>query len=782
MQADTALALAAPGAPGSSAAAAALLDDPVAQAAFTVWEQSPEGPRIARSHLQLGGLFCAACAGIIEQALLREPGVAQASVNYSTRRALVAWDASATRLSTLVAAIVRAGYSAAPDAAAPSRALRQAEQRSALWRLFVAVFCMMQVMMYAAPLYLAAPGTLAPDLRRLLLWAAWLLSVPVVLFSAAPMFGDALRGLRQRRIGMDLPVALGVAVMFMVSSGATFDPGGVFGDATYFDSLTMFVSFLLAGRYLALKMRNRVAATLEGALSRLPAGVRRVDADGSVSVITLNALRVGDRVRVLAGEAFVADGRLLEGCTEADEALLTGESRPVAKAPGDEVVAGSLNLRGPVLQLAERLGQDTRYEAIVALLRSALTERPALLRTADRIAGPFLCSVLVLAAAAGAAWSLIDPARAVWVAVSVLIVTCPCALSLAAPSALLAAAGALARRGVLVRRLDALEALATLDTLCFDKTGTLTDGQVCVARVHPLPAAQRAGLDPAALLQMAAGLAASSTHPLSRALAAQAKPGDARVTWTGVSEQAGFGLQGEGADGQRYRLGARGWAAGIAPPAPPIDETAPERLRVYLAGPGGALAAFEFAEALRPDAQATVARLQQAGLAVMLLSGDATARVREVGEQLGVTTAQGDAKPADKLAAVAALQRHGHRVGMVGDGLNDAPVMARADASFAIGDASALTRANADFILMSGQLADITRARQTARHAMGVVRQNLAWAVTYNAVCVPLALFGWFPPWLAGLGMATSSLVVVLNALRIDRRPRREPLVTPEAP
>ncbi|HEX7435063.1 MAG TPA: heavy metal translocating P-type ATPase, partial [Caldimonas sp.] len=566
-----------------------------------------------------------------------------------------------------------------------------------------------------------------------------------------------------------------------VSSGATFDPGGVFGSDTYFDSLTMFVSFLLAGRYLALKMRNRVAATLEGALARLPAAVRRVDAEGEVSVIALHALRVGDRLRVLPGEAFAADGRLLEGCTEADEALLTGESHPVAKAPGDEVIAGSLNLRGPVLQLAERLGPDTRYEAIVALLRSALTERPALLHAADRIAGPFLWTVLVLAATAGAAWSLIDPARAVWVAVSVLIVTCPCALSLAAPSALLAAAGALARRGVLVRRLDALEALATLDTLCFDKTGTLTDGQVSVARVHPLPAAQRAGLDESTLLQMAADLAASSTHPLSRALAAHAKPGDARFAWSGVSEEAGFGLQAEGTDGQRYRLGAPGWAAGNAPAAAPIDETPPKRPQVCLAGPGGALAAFEFAEALRPDAQATVAKLQRAGLAVTLLSGDATARVREVADRLGVTGAQGDAGPADKLATVAALQRQGHRVGMVGDGLNDAPVMARADASFAIGEASALTRANADFILMSGHLADIARARETARHAMRVMRQNLAWAVVYNAICVPLALFGWFPPWLAGLGMATSSLVVVLNALRIDRRPRREPLFTPEA-
>ncbi|MEO7852759.1 MAG: heavy metal translocating P-type ATPase, partial [Rubrivivax sp.] len=636
-----------------------------------------------------------------------------------------------------------------------------------LWRLFVAVFCMMQVMMYTTPTYLTDASTIAPDLRRLLAWAGWVLSLPVLLFSAAPMFREAWAGLKQRRIGMDLPVALAIAVTFIVSSGATFDPGGVFGDEAYFDSLTMFVSFLLAGRWVALRLQHRVAAALEGAVSRLPAMVDRLDADGRSTRVALVALRPGDRVRVPVGEAFPGDGPVIDGCSAADEALLTGESRPVRKAPGDEAIAGSINLQAPVVQRVDRLGAQTRYEGIAALVRDVLSQRPPMLRAADRVAGPFLAAVLVLSASAAVVWWFIDPSRAVWIAVSVLIVTCPCALSLAAPSAYLAAASALLRRGVLVQRLEALETLSGLDTLCFDKTGTLSEGRLRVATVVLQPAAVRAGLDAQALTALAASLARVSTHPLARALVdnlgAAGAPGP---IWQGVRERPGLGIEAHAVDGRRYRLGAASW---IAPASPP-DTTADTGPQTWLGGPDGALARFGFVETLRPDAAATVQALRGVGLDIVLLSGDAAPRVAAVAATLGIDDAQGGLTPADKLHRLRALQQAGHRVGMVGDGLNDAPVTARADVSFAMGEGSTLTRSRADFILASGSLADIVRARQVARRTVRVVRQNLAWAAGYNLLCVPLALVGWFPPWAAGLGMATSSLVVVLNALRIDRR------------
>ncbi|MEP7099828.1 MAG: cation-translocating P-type ATPase [Burkholderiales bacterium] len=740
--------------------AASTLDDPSTQAGFTSWSQGPGGERVATSHLRLSGLYCAACAGLVEAALRTDPGVVGADVSYATRRATVRWRTDATRLSDCVAAVERAGYGAMPDLAEPSRALRQREQRAALWRLFVAAFCMMQVMMYAAPAYVAAPGTIAPDMLRLLQWASWLLSIPVLLFSAAPMFREAWGGLRRGQVRMDLPVAIGLAVTFVVSSGATFAPGGLFGHEVYFDSLTMFVCFLLGGRWLSLRAQHRVAASLEDACARLPADARRVEPDGCFAPVPVSALSVGDRVRVLAGEAFVADGPVTEGRAQVDEALLTGESRPVERGPGEWVVAGSLNLGAPVTMRVERLGVDTRFEGVVALMRSALTQRPALVRAADRIAVPFLWGVLLLAALAGAAWSVIDPSRAVWVTVAVLIVTCPCALSLAAPSALLAAAGALARRGVLVRRLDALEALAKVDTLFFDKTGTLTQAQMQLQCVQVLPAAARAGLDAAALLRLAGALARHSSHPLSQALVREVAVPEA--VWSDVGELAGHGVHGAAWDGSIARLGARDWVDPNAERASSIEGTS-----VWFGDARGALACFEFDEALKPDAATTLDALRRDGLHLALLSGDAPERVRAIAARLRLVDAQGGATPEIKLARVAAAQRAGHRVAMVGDGLNDAPVIARADASFAFAHGAAITQSGADFILLSGRVADVRLAREVARQAMRVLRQNFAWALAYNAVCVPLALLGWFPPWAAGLGMAASSLVVVLNALRI---------------
>jgi Cu2+-exporting ATPase len=744
-----------------------LIDDPAEQAGFTSWQQDAAGQRIAESHFALSGLYCAACADVIEHTLSAEPGVLGASVNYATRRASVRWHGTLTRPSQLVAAVARAGYAAAPDLAEPARALRQRAWRDALWRLFVAAFCMMQVMMYAAPTYVAEPGTLAPDLLRLLQWASWLLSLPVVLFSAAPIFREAWQGLLQCQVRMDLPVAIGIAVTFVASSVATFAPEAGLGHEVYFDSLTMFVFFLLGGRTLALRAQGHVAASLEAALARQPQAVRRVEADGSTTLVALRALGVGDLVRVLAGEAFPADGRVTKGHTRADEALLTGESRPVPKQPGDTVIAGSLNLGAPVTLRVERLGADTRYEAVVALMRSALTQRPALVRAADRVAVPFLWGVLLLAAAAGGVWSFIDPARAVWVMVSVLIVTCPCALSLAAPSALLAAAGALSRRGVLVQRLDALEALANLQSLVFDKTGTLTEDRLELRVVHLLPKARYAGLDEPALLAQAGALAAFSSHPLSRALAEHAArhaESPAPPPWSGVTEQAGAGLQGFAPGAGATRLGARAWVDATQPALPALTGA-----QVWYGDERGALACFEFDEALRPDAVATIVALRDAGLGLALLSGDTPERVQRVAERLDVADAQGAATPELKLARLAAAQRAGLRVGMVGDGLNDAPVIARADVSFAMGEGAAITRSKADFILMSGRLSDVLFARTTARRAMRVVRQNLGWALAYNLTCVPLALFGLFPPWAAGLGMAASSLAVVFNALRVAR-------------
>ena len=735
----------------------AVLDDAAEFARFTRKTLAPDGRLLAESSLRIGGMHCAACATIVEQALRRVDGVCSAHISVVAQSATVQWDAARTRPSALVGAIVRAGYEAVPDTAAGARGLRRKESRDALWRLFVAGLCAMQVMMLATPSYLSGAGQLAPDLRQLLAWGSWLLTLPVMLFAAAPFFGGAWRSLRNRRIGMDVPAALGMAVAFVASSGAAFDPGGLFGHEVYFDSLTMFVSFLLGGRYLEMCARHRAASSLEDSIGRLPETALRENADGSVASISVLRLQRGDVVRVPVGQSFCADGVLTQGSTRADESLLTGESAPVEKALGDAVAAGSMNLGAPVAMRVERVGADTRFEAIVAMMRDARTQRPAALHDADRWAAPFLWAVLLLAAGAAAVWSVIDPARAVWVAVSVLIVTCPCALSLAAPSALLAAATAMARRGVLLRRIEAIEGLARMQTLFIDKTGTLTQAQghgVQMSRIDR----STLGSD-AALRGIAASLAAWSTHPLARALAQENEGNGA--AWTDLRETPGQGMQGRAADGSVWHLGK---AASMPVAANDVDEAG-----TWLSRAGQPLARFHFVEVLRPDAVAAVHELQRDGVRVALLSGDAPARVERVARLLGLPDHRGGLTPQHKLAAVREAQARGERVAMIGDGINDAPVLAQADTSLAMGEGAQIARTQADGVLVSNSLMDVVRARRLARKALRVVRQNFAWAAAYNAACVPLALLGWLPPWAAGLGMATSSLLVVLNSLRLAR-------------
>ncbi|HNT40374.1 MAG TPA: cation-translocating P-type ATPase [Rubrivivax sp.] len=755
-------------APGVAASAAAL-DDPLELERCTRWVSGPGGERLAESWLQLSGMYCAACAGTIEHALQAAGGAIEASVVAATQRATVRWDPARTRLSTLVGAVRAAGYEAVPDAAAPARALRRREHRQALWRFFVASFCAMQVMMFATPSYVASGDELSADLRQLLNWAAWFVSLPVMWFAAGPFFRAAWTQLRARRIGMDVPVALALAVTFVGSMGATFDPGGVFGTEVYFDSLTMFLAFLLGGRYLELRARHRAAEDLERTLARLPETVERRCGDGRWETVSVRRLQAGDEVRVALGQAFPADGVVLEGRTRVDEALLSGESEPQWRGAGDAVVAASVNVGAPVRVRVQRVGADTRFEAIVAMMREAMSQRPASARVADRWAAVFLWAVLGLAALGALAWSFIDPSRALWVAVAVLIVTCPCAFSLAAPAALVAAAGGLARRGVVFQRLEAIETLAAADAAFIDKTGTLTEDRLQLREVLLLPQARgETALDAASARVRAASLAQWSQHPLARTLvhagdagAAGAAAADG-IAWHDLDEQRGRGLAGTDEDGRRWRLGAWDFVGGA-------DEAPWPQVRVWLSCQGQVRAGFVLEEQLREGAAEAMARLRAHGLRLTLLSGDERARAEAMAARLGLDAAIGQASPEDKLACVAAAQAGGATVLMVGDGVNDAPVMARADVSLAMGQGALVARTQADAVIVSSRPADLVRAREVATRTMAIVRQNMAWAALYNAACIPLALVGWLPPWAAGLGMATSSLFVILNALRAAR-------------
>ncbi|GAB2734639.1 heavy metal translocating P-type ATPase [Melaminivora jejuensis] len=754
-----------------------MLDDPQEWTAFgrPHGASAPAGPAAApaqdtawESHVVLGGMHCAACALTIEEALRRVPGVQEADVSAATCRARVVWDPRQVLPSGWMAAVQRAGYQALPAMDAFAREHRRREHRQALWRWLVAGFCMMQVMMYAWPAYRAMPGDLTLEMEQLLRWASWVISLPVVLFACGPFFSSALRDIRQRRVSMDLPVATGMLITFVVSMLGTFDPSGPFGREVYYDSLTMFVFFLLTGRWLELRLRDRTAGALEAVMNRLPDSVERLDGEGGFTRVATRRLRVGDVVRVLPGEAFPADGCIVAGSTQADEALLTGESTPVPKPLGASVTAGSYNLRAAVQVRVQTLGEGTRFGQIVALMESASLQKPRLAQLADRIARPFLIGVLLAAAGAAAWWWPTDPSQALMVAVAVLVVTCPCALSLATPVAMLTAAGTLARSGVLVRNLQSLEALAAVDTVVFDKTGTLTSDGLALQAVRLPPAAP---LPRDVVLALAALLARHSLHPVSRAIAAAAEGADRFAAgWTldEVQEIAGAGLVATVQPGSgTLRLGSARHAR-VAE-----DGAAGQQAVLSLEQDGrvSELARFSLAEQLRPEAIAVVQKLQQIGVDVQLLSGDRAGAVQRIAQSAGIAVAQGDCTPQDKLARLRQLQQAGHRVAMVGDGLNDGPVLAGAHVSFAFGRAVPLAQSKSDLVVMGDNLGLVARALLLSRRTLRIVRQNLWWAAGYNALGVPLAIAGLMPAWLAGLGMALSSLLVVANAARLTRDP-----------
>jgi Cu2+-exporting ATPase len=676
--------------------------------------------------LVLGRVRCAACLWLIEERLRRLPGVTRAAVNYATQRAQVAWDPARTGLARIVEALREVGYDAFPYDPARAAAAERRERRAEIWRLFVAAFGAMQVMMYAFPAYFGG-GELSADAEQLMRWAGLLLTLPVVLISCAPFFSGALRELRLRRVGLDTPIALGLAGAFLASAWATVAGSG----AVYFDSICMLAFLLLGARYLEGAARRRAGRMLDPLL--------RLEA-------TSDAI-AGDIIAVAPGKTIPVDGVVVAGDSSADESLLTGESRAVRKGEGDELLAGSVNLEQPL---------SLRVTRTARLAERGAASRPPLVDAADRVARHLTWIIVVTALAAGA-WS-----HSPWVAIAVLVVACPCALALAAPIVLTRASGELLAHGVLLTRARALEALARVTDVVLDKTGTLTHGEPRVTRVTAFGA-----MGENACLKLAGSLESSSRHPLARAF----------IGWRSGPIGAPRDFPGEGiearVESRRVRIGTEAFCQALCgfPPAgaahPNFDGS-----HVFLADERGWLAAFELADTLRPEAAGVVASLRRAGLTVHLASGDR----REIGETLAhalwIDNCTGAMSPQDKYAYVAALQRRGGVVAMVGDGLNDAPVLARADVSFAMGAGADAAQLRADLVLLGNSLDGILAARTIAASAMRVVRQNIGWALAYNTLALPLAAFGLIGPWEAALAMGASSLTVLLNALRpLDTEP-----------
>ena len=716
--------------------------------------------------LIIEGITCAACIWLIEHHVAKQPGVAGVEINFSTHRARVRWDERQGKLSAILAAIAAIGYRAHPYDTARSEALAHKERRGALWRLFVAGFGMMQVMMYAVPVYLAGEGDMSADIESLMRWASLVLTLPVVGYSAAPFFRGAWRDLRQRRVGMDVPVALGVGAAFLASLWATLTGSG----EVYFDSVTMFVFFLLGGRYLEMAARQRAVGVTEALAGLMPAFATRVadyPEDRESRQVPVVDLRPGDVVLVRPGETVPADGVVVEGSSAVNEALLTGESAPVGKTLGASLIGGSINVDSPLYVAVERVGDSTRLAAIVSLMERASLERPRLVQLADRVAARFIQALLLVALLVAVVWYGIDPHKALWVTVSVLVVSCPCALSLATPVALTIASGALARLGVLVTRSHAVETLARATDVVFDKTGTLTFGRPVLLEVLPL-----GGLDAATCTDLAASIEHASEHPVGRALreAAAKMAGESTLVAVEALNTPGCGMQAN-IVGRPVRVGRPAWASELH--GQPLPKSTHALMGsgdtvVALADTTGWLAMFQLGDGIRPDAAAAMAELRSAGLKLTLLTGDARPVAERVARDLGIDDVHAGATPQEKHAFVEALQKRGAVVAMIGDGVNDAPVLAQAQVSVAMGGGSQLARTQADLVLLSDRLEHLSRAYRLARRSLKIIRQNLGWAFAYNFVALPLAMLGYVTPWMAGIGMSGSSLLVVLNALRLQ--------------
>ena len=741
-----------------------LFDHPDVQKNFVRRAEGAAGEHEQEAALILEGITCAACVWLNESHVRRQPGVTAIDINYTTRRARVRWDERVTKLSAILEAIAAIGYRAHPYDVGRSEELARKERKAALWRLFVAGFGMMQVMMYAIPVYLA-DGDMTPDIEQLMRWASLILTVPVIGYSAAPFFLSAWRDLKLHRVGMDVPVALGVGAAFAASVWATLIAAG----EVYFDSVTMFVFFLLSGRYLEMMARQKAARSVETLARAIPAFATRLASWPVTSVnaagerVAVAELRAGDTVRIRPGETVPADGCVLDGESAADESLLTGESRLVPKRAGDALIGGSTNTASPLVMRVERVGEATRVAAIQRLMERAAAEKPRLVEMADRVAGRFIVALLLLAVATALAWWWIDASRVLWIFVAVLVVSCPCALSLATPAALTVATGALAARGVLVTRGHAIEALARADRFIFDKTGTLTVGHMDLVEVIPVRG------EAAFALAMAAALERGSEHPIARALTAGGA--DAGVAVSAVRATTGAGVEGL-IDGRAWRLGRPEFVAamhGLAVPSELESKVGAGDTVIALGNDGGWQAFFRLSDSLRPEAAATAAKLSAAGIRLSIFSGDAPAAAARVGAALGIADVRGGLSPEDKHAALKALQAAGETVAMVGDGVNDAPVLAQAQVSIAMGGGADLARANADIVLLGNDLQALPQGLALARRTVRIVKQNLVWAFAYNFLAIPLAMAGWVTPWMAGIGMSASSLLVVLNALRLQR-------------
>lgn len=705
---------------------------------------------LQQAALTISNITCSACAWLIERELQATPGVTKAIVNLSSQRLQVTWDPRQVGISDMIKRLAAIGYQARPFQPNQQEQQFSRQRKGFIRRLGLAGLATMQVMMLAFALYFGVVSDL-DDTTRQYIWSVSLIfATPVILYSAQPFYIGALRALQAKTLNMDVPVSIALLGAYAASVYAVTQGSG----EVYFESISMFTFFLLSGRYLELLAKEKALRFATNRLTLMPQLAQRETSDGLESV-AVKQLHVGDVIVVNPGDTLAADGQLLSDEAWLDESLLSGESVPNRKIKGQTVVAGSINQQSAIRIRVTAAAQQTVLAGIVAMQDSALAEKPKVQQVIDKVASYFVSSILVIATLTFLVWWWIEPEHALWVTLAVLVATCPCALSLAAPTAITGTIHRLNRKGILVKGSQVLESVKQLDVICFDKTGTLTEGKFSITE-------RRDFIEPEQINQLVAGMEAYSEHPLAlplKQLSATPRPFKEQVRMV-----AGSGLEVVTEQGEHYRLGSPAFIAEWHPQA-----AAETRFNVVLASKQQLLAQFTIEDNLRDDAKQTLDTLQRQGIRTLLVSGDDNGRVAATASQLNMTEYYGEYKPQQKLDLIKSLQQSGNTVWMIGDGLNDGPVLAQAHLSMTFANASDLAKTAADVVILSDQLNSVEEVIRSARKSRVIMRQNFTWAVAYNVSILPVAALGIIAPWVAALGMSLSSLLVIANSLRLYR-------------
>ena len=737
-----------------------LFDEPAIQQSFVQRFDSStsKAEQIeAEAILVISGISCAACAWLIEHRLNQLEHVVSVNLNLTTHRLMIRWLDGEVKLSQIFEEIHQLGYQAHPFSATEAEAQRVKESKTAFRRLAVAGFATMQVMMLAVPLYVGALQGILAQYEMFLRAASMLFATAVVMYSARPFFSAALRDLRARHLSMDVPVSIAILLAYFASVWSTVNQG----PEIYFDSVCMFTFFLLTGRFFEMRARHRMTQAGNNLLDLMPSAAIKSSPEGDI-VIPSSDIQVGDLLIIKPGQQIPADGLVESGKSAVDEAALTGEYLPIDKSQGDLLIGGTYNVESQLLMRVTAIGADAELNTIMRLMDRAQQEKPAIAIFADKVASRFVAAVLIIASIIAISWWFIDPSRAFWITLAVLVVTCPCALSLATPTALTAATASLREQGFLISKGHVLEGLNQIDRVVFDKTGTLTRGELSLEQ--SIPASDKITLTPQQALKIAATLEQYSNHPIARAFNYVG-----HFTTSNIEQVTGQGVEGqlldiEGCEDTTYRIGRADFAFPQQCLSPPIDD---DRQWLLLANDSQPLYWFALSDTLRQGAGATISQLKNWGIKVSILTGDPSSQVEAVATALNIDDVYKGLSPVQKLEIASAWQQQGERLMMVGDGINDVPTLARADVAIAIGHASDLTKTNADAVITNNSLTTLLHAISKGRKSTRIIRQNIYWALLYNLLALPLAAMGFIPPWAAAIGMSVSSLIVVGNALRL---------------